>query len=200
MSICLLLIGDGRDAYRERTLASLFTALPAFDDFVEIDDREHRLGFAGAIQRGWDRVLQTGCEYVFHREADFTFNDEVPLLKMCGILKRDPRLVQIALLRQPWNEQEKAAGGIMQLHPEDYTEQRHGDAVWTEHRRNFTTNPSIYRAKLCERGWPQESESEGKFGLQLMAEDPEARFAFWGGKNDPPLVEHIGAERKGTGY
>jgi hypothetical protein len=74
-----------------------------------------------------------------------------------------------------------------------------GRVFWTEHRRFFTTNPSVYRTSLCKLGWPQESESEGKFTHRLLA-DPLLRFAFWGRKFDPPLCEHIGTIRAGAGY
>ncbi len=199
MNICLLLIGDGRDEYRDRTLASGKEMLPQFKRVVEIDDRDHELGFDGAIRAGWEEVLRTGTDWVFHLEADFVFNAPVPIERMIAVLKRHPHLAQICLKRQPWNDTEKAAGGIVEANPDAY-EQRveHGD-IWTEHRVCFSTNPCLYPAALCHQGWPQGERSEGVFTHRLL-EDPECRFAFWGAKFDPPLVEHIGVERNGVRY
>lgn len=196
MTVCLLLIHDGRHDYLERTLASAQERLPAFDQRVIVDDSRHELGFAGAIRHGWDQIE---TDWVFHLEGDFTFNGNVPVAAMIELLERRSHLAQVALKRQPWNDEEKAAGGIVELHPDDFTERTDGHAVWTEHRRFFTTNPSVYSARLCRRGWPQQPHSEGVFTHQLLR-DPRLRFAFWGAKHAPPLVEHIGAVRAGVGY
>lgn len=199
MSVCLLVIGDGRDDYYARSRDSASEMLPDFQARISVNDASHELGFAGAIERGWDYVLETGCRWVFHLEADFTFNAPVPVEQMIGVLERHPYLAQICLKRQPWNDEEKAAGGIVECNPDDFEERSEDGEVWTEHRRCFSTNPCIYPAALCHLGWPQESQSEGVFTHRLL-EDPTTRFAFWGPKLAPPLVEHIGAERIGTGY
>lgn len=199
MSIALLLISDGRDDYRDRTIESAKEHLPKLDHLVEVDDREHRLGFAGAIQEGWERVTETGADWVFHLEADFTFEAPVPVLDMIGLLERQPHLAQVSLKRQPWNEQEKAAGGIVECTPGQFDERTDDAAVWTEHRLYWTTNPSVYSTRWCRMRWPQQPFSEGLFTHQLLA-DPLLRFAIWGGKFDPPAVEHIGNGRAGHGY
>lgn len=196
MTVCLLLISDGRDEYLERTIASAQEMLPTFDQLVTIDDSAHELGFAGAIQAGWREVA---TDYVLHLEQDFTFNAPVPVGRMVRLLERHPHLAQVALKRQPWNAAERAAGGIVELHPDDFVERYDDGAVWTEHRRFFTTNPSVYPSRLCELGWPQIHESEGIFTHRLL-ENPDLRFAFWGGKFDAPLVTHIGETRAGVGY
>lgn len=196
MSICLILIADGRDRYRERCMASAEASLPDFEQIVYVDDRAHRLGFAGAIDAAWSAVR---TDFVFHLEADFTFNAPIPLARMRDILEEHPYLAQIALKRQPWNEEERRAGGIVEAHPEDFLERSNGVDLWTEHRRFFTTNPSLYPARLCRGGWPLEPRSEGVFTHRLLA-DPHLRFAFFGGKFDEPLVEHIGGRREGNGY
>lgn len=198
MSTCLLVIGDGRDEVHERSWQSARENLPPFDHKVIVDDSDHSLGFAGAIRQGWEQVLETGAEWCFHLEADFTFNAPVPVDAMRDLLERRPRLAQIALKRQPVNAQECAAGGIVERHAQDFTEHSAGAVHWTEHRRFWTTNPSLYSTRYCRMGWPQEPESEGKFTHKLLA-DPLLRFAFWGRKYDPPMVEHIG-ERCGVGY
>lgn len=201
MTVALLIIADGRDDVHARARESLDATLGGFPFAytVEVDDRDHQYGFAGAIQRGWDTIYDAGADWVFHFEADFLFNGPVDLAAMIALLERQPHLAQVALKRQAWNPEETAAGGIVELHPDDFAERTDGRATWTEHRRFFTTNVCVYPARLCRLGWPQESESEGRFTHRLLA-DPLLRFAFWGGKFDPPLVEHIGVVRAGHGY
>lgn len=196
MSVCLLLISDGRDEYLQRTLLSAAEHLPAFDQLVHVEDRGHELGFAGAIQHGWEQVK---ADWVFHLEADFTFTERVDLNRMKTILVARPYLAQLVLKRQPWNPDETAAGGIIEQHPDDYTEVNAYAGTWTEHRRFWSTNPSLYSTRFCRLGWPQVPQSEGIFTHRLL-KDPHLRFAFWGGKTDPPRVTHIGDVRAGTGY
>ena len=198
MSIALVIVGDGRDDYHERSVASARTALPMglFDQHVVVDDREHELGFAGAVQRGWDQVA---ADWIFWLEADFIFNALVPLERMIAILERHPELAQMVLKRQAVNGDEIAAGGVIEQHPADYTERTEGDDTWIEHRRYWSTNPGVYSARWCRLGWPQEDQSEGMFTHRLLR-DPLLRFACWGALSDPPLVHHIGAVRAGHGY
>lgn len=194
----LLLITDGRDDYLTRTLCSALVNLPTPEDVVLVDDRAHLMGFAGAIQSGWNRILATDAEFIFHLEGDFTFNERIDLGAMAA-LAADPHIAQVALKRQFWNPQEIRAGGVVELNPDTYEEGRHNGHTYTAHRNFFTTNPSIYRRDIAERGWPQEPESEGKFGIKLFR-DPAVVSTFWGGKFDPPRVEHIGETRQGRGY
>lgn len=202
MTIALLLIGDGRDEYHDRAIASLNESVPVgfeFSSVVKIDDRDHELGFAGAIAAGWAEVAASRAEWVFHLEADFTFHQTIAFDRMVAVLKRRPYLAQLVLKRQPWNESERAAGGIVEQCPADFRQVFDRGDLWTEHRRFFSTNPCLYSAALCRQGWPQIPESEGIMTHRLLA-DPDLRFAFWGGKFDAPLVEHIGQERTGVGY
>lgn len=195
MTVGLLLISDGREDYLEQTLASVEENLPDFDQVVHIDDTAHELGFAGAIQAGWDRIT---TDYVFHLEQDFTFNQPVPVDRMVEVLQAHPHLVQLALLRQPWNAVERAAGGVWQQHPDSYTHHGLGEYRWLEHCRHFTTNPCLYPRWVADRGWPQTGQSEGLFGLRLFGEDSSRRAAYWGAGEE--WVTHIGQERSGHGY
>jgi hypothetical protein len=198
MKVCLLVIGDGRDEIHERAWDSVQKHV-VFDHKVLIDDREHSLGFAGAVAEGWRKARATNSDWIFHFEADFIFNSVVPLDRMVSVLMRKPYLAQLSLKRQPWNEREKAGGGIVEADAEDFTQVTDAGDVWTEHRRYWTTNPSLYPASWCAQPWPQEPESEGKFTHRLLA-DPKVRFGIWGAKFDPPMVEHIGVKRTGHGY
>ncbi len=199
MKTCLLMIGDGRDDVHDRSVASSLKHLPTFDRVVTVDDTTRELGFAGAIAEGWRQVLAgPDVDWVFHLELDFLFHEDVPLERMIGVLVAQPKLAQMSLKRQAVNDAETAAGGIVEAHPDDFTQMsNHGD-VWTEHRRYFTTNPSVYPAALCQLGWPQVPESEGHFTHQLL-DDPELRFGIWGPKFAAPAVQHIGT-RAGHGY
>lgn len=200
MSVCQVWIGDGRDEYHIPSMASIEAMLPEPDHLVIIDDSDHTLGFSGAVQMAWERVLETGADYVFHCELDFTYNEAVPIDRMIGVLERHPELVQLSLKRQPVNREEIGAGDFIALHPEDYRQIREGDDVWLEQRRFFTTNPSLYRVELCKLGWPQEQYSEGIFTGRYRDANPDHWFGIWGAKWDPPRVTHIGHQRTGTGY
>jgi hypothetical protein len=122
----------------------------------------------------------------------------VPLPSMVDLLRMHPEVVQVSIKRQAWSEREKLAGGIIEADPEHFTQRMSRSIVWTEHRRYFTTNPSLYRTELCRRGWPGERFSEGIFSHRLLRE--RVSFAIWGAKNDPPRCEHLGGERRGRWY
>lgn len=197
MSVCLVAIGDGRDEYHDRSWASLKEMVPDVDYTVSIDDRAHELGFAGAIRAGWRLALETDATHVIHAELDFVYLHPVPLASMVATLQTHPYLVQLALLRGPVNDAERAAGGVLEQHPDDYTRVETAKAVWREHRRHVTTNPAVWPRWVIERSWPQINNSEGHFGVRLFAEDPDRRAAYWGDRVD---IQHIGDIRAGTGY
>lgn len=198
MKVCQLRIGDGRDEVHERSAASLEEMLPLPHRVVVVDDRDHRLGFAGAIAEGWKQVLKTDCDYVFHAEMDFLYKAPIPLDRMIAVLERRPYLAQLVLKRQPVNAQEAEAGGIVEMWPEEYRQVTDQGDVWSEHRICWSTNPSVYSTAWCLQQWPQGPRSEEEWGARLK-QDPDLRFAYWGAKFDPPVVEHIGA-RCGVGY
>lgn len=171
-------------------------------DYTVISHEFGRQGFGGAIRNAWAWIR--ACDdnrFVFHLEDDFTFNHSVDVDAMAAVLDVYPHLAQLALRRQPWNAAELAAGGIIEQHPHDYTEQRIGTTGdgWLEHRRFFTTNPSLYRRTLLDNDWPDCPNSEGIFTHQLLT-DPDLRFAFWGTRDSGEWVRHVGHRRVGTGY
>jgi hypothetical protein len=218
--IALLVFTDGRFDYLDRTLTSAETHLKgdigirvivndAFQDEAHLSHirsrwpeylvvtSDHKLGFSGAIQLGWDALRDSGfpITHVFHLEGDFTFNDDVDLHEMARILDLNPELAQLALLRQPWNEEEKAAGGIIQRNPGFYLQ----TDVYTRHTVCFTTNPCLYSFDLTKLGWPQRQYSEGHFTILLR--DLGYHFGYWQDSPlAPPKVHHIGEFRMGTGY
>lgn len=226
MRIALMVITDGRAWCLKRTLASFDNMVdgPVVDRLI-VDDsldpayaawldetypayrRMHhagrRRGFCGAIQSGWS-AIPSEVDFLVHLEDDFVFECPVDLSAMAHVLATHPELVQLVLKRQAWNDQEKAAGGIVEQWPDEYVDRRDAGPHdvplhWLEHRLFFSTNPTIYRRSLLDLGWPGPPACEGEFTRRVL-EDPAARFAFWGKRDDPPWVTHIGLERAGSGY
>lgn len=230
--VALLVFTDGRREALGRTIVSFERNMPRLamathrvivnDNPQDRSFREHleaeygrefvvrhnkrRLGFAGTIASAW-KHLPADVDFVFHLEDDFELQSVVHLNDLIDVLVRHPELVQLVLKRQPWGDEEQAAGGFVEQWPHEYeevTDQRgerrlNRERTWTTHRLFFSTNPSVYRRTLTERGWPRDTGSEGRFTRGLL-QDPAVRFAFWGGKFDPPLVHHIGQQRVGVGY
>jgi hypothetical protein len=120
----------------------------------------------------------------------------------------NPHLVQMALRRQPWNAAERAAGGVVEQHPEAYTERRDkAGNVWLEHRLFWTTNPHLFRRSLCRMGWPNVPRSEGEWSHYLLRQGTwdgvagdDVAFGYWGARDSGPWIEHVGHRRVGTGY
>lgn len=220
MSLTLLVITDGRQDCLRRTLESFelsvdtavidqrvvvndCTENPEFTRWVDTLGFDHHLrplqqrrGFAGAIAAGWAMVGDT--DYVFHLEDDFVLQRHVDLKLMMEVLGERPRLAQMALRRQAWNEDEIRAGGVVEFRPSEFVDCTDRGADWLEHRCFFTTNPSLLPGWVVARGWPQVQYSEGVFSLSLL-EDPQVACAYWGRRQDPPWVHHIGV-RAGVGY
>lgn len=232
ITIAMIIIGDGRDEYLQRCVASLnhihgpITERWMYDDTGNDAYRKTlgqryprwahinggpRQGCAGAFQQVWDQVGNlTSAKYVFLIEQDFEFHRVIDLNEMAALLEQRPHLVEVALRRQPWNEQEKAAGGIVEWHPDWYADKRdeHG-REWLEQRMFFTTNCPLFRTTLFNSPWPPHQPgrySEGTFHHQLMAngtaEVPgdQVTYAYWGSRASGTWVQHIGEHRIGTGY
>lgn len=221
--IALLVMTDGRD--------HIFETIPSFEAFAsgpiserwihdDSGDPRHaeklrrvfpgylvvstpgRSGFGGAIRSAWSLLRQqTAADFVFHLEDDFTFSRLVDLGAMAALLDRHPELAQVALRRQAWNREELAAGGVVEVAPGDFEDQRDEmlDLDYLTHRRFFTTNPSLYRRELIEHEWPAGDHSEGRFTAAVFA-DPAARSAYLGARDSGEWVRHIGSTRAGTGY
>lgn len=173
----------------------LWETYPTF----EVIGGGERKGFDGAYRRVWAMLAAVKEPHVFSTEDDMIIERPVNLDDMAAVLDANPHIAQIALRRQAVNDLEKAAGGIVELNPDAYQEHYDGLDYWLEHRQFFTTNSSLFRRELCKRGWPEGSESEGRFGIELF-KDPVIRSAFWGKRSDPPLIRHIGEQRIGYGY
>lgn len=231
MAIALVIIGDGRDNYLHQCVASLGQLRGNISEHWMYDDsgdqeyrdflalRYHhwthinggpRQGCAGAFQQVWRQVAQgTKARFIFLIEQDFRFVRPVDLSAMAGLLDERPYLAEVALLRQPWNSEEKRAGGVVEWHPDWYVDKidEHG-RQWLEHR-SFTTNPCLFRRSLLDVSWPDSQPgaySEGLFSHHIHTDGtPEVpgdqvRCAYWGARGSGIWTEHIGHQRIGTGY
>lgn len=221
--VALLLIGDGRDELREATVQSFLTEVYGYrlGYVVVVDDRRHEMGFGGAIRAGWHYLaehlreaalagLPAPFDYVFHLEEDWRFLEPIDMRWLSAMLhgaatpKRAalPVLAQAALKRGPVNEVEAKAGGLVELWPDEYQDAgiltTEGCVPYVAHRLFFTTNPSLYRASLMVLGWPEGAQSERAFTTECLSWG--YWFGFYGAREHPPTVEHLGTVRTGGGY
>lgn len=216
----LVVCSDGREDYLERTVESFERMVkPApkaqiivsdnpdpvwryhlqdrFADRFEIMHAGRKGGFASVVGRMW-RAAWGRAEFVFHLEDDFVFNEPVDVGVLAGLLDAHSDVAQVSLMRQPWNSTEREVGSVAGVWGDRFVERETGGVVWCEQDVYFTTNPSLYRGSLVERGWPQCAHSEGVLTHELLGEG--YRFGVLGGRDAAPVVTHIGVERAGTGY
>lgn len=186
-------ISDRAERYLPGCAASFTVNVTGFNAGCHVvDDREHLLGMAGAVRAAWAWALDDiKVDYLFHVEEDFRFAAPVDLAAVAALLDANPQLAQVVLKRNPWSPEERAAGGIIEQHPGDYTD-RDG---WVEHGRVFSLNPCLIPRRVLEMGWPDGNEAE--FTQRCL--DAGYRFAFLGSRHDAPLVEHVGMVR-GEGW
>jgi hypothetical protein len=153
-------------------------------------------GYVKATRNLHGYAVASGQPWVLHTEDDFTFNEPVDLRGMQALMEAHPELVQMSLMRQPWYEHERAAGGVIEANPEAFTQ---ADG-YVEHRAYYTSNPNLCRrAFLAEHEFPGAPNSELRFGRQIFR-DPHLKAGILGQIGDPPRVHHIGQERAGHGY
>jgi hypothetical protein len=209
--IALILVGDGRKEYLERAVESLreqirypFVARIMVDDsgdrvhaahlaktYPEFTHVRHqrRKGTVKAVQSGWKRALRTGATHIFHTEEDFTYDVPIDLDELADLLEWDPQLAQVVLKRDPYSWPEIEAGGFMELRPSQYVDRDSPVGPWVDHRKLFSSNPSLIPRQVVQLGFV----GEANFGKVCV--DAGYRFAYWGRTTDPPRVTHIGAVR-----
>ncbi len=161
-----------------------------------------RSGFGGAYRHAYDWIVANDdAGYVFSTEDDFVLTRPVDLMAMAQVLAERDHLTQLALRRQPWNATEKAAGGIVESHPAEYTDRSDTDGhAWLEHRLFHTTNPSLLpRRILTDHRWPTGPSSETAFSADLFT-DTDACAGYWGSRDSGEWCRHIGHQRVGRGY
>lgn len=211
MRTALVVTTDGRVDYLDQAIESLrVNLLGQIGSCILVNDEpeaEHllvgrypdfhlvshpkRRGLAGAVRSAWTAAQRTGASYVFHMEDDFVFNEPVDITNLRVILEANGELAQVVLKRQAWNDEEKRAGGIIECHPHHYTD-RDG---FIEHGRIFSLNPCLIPVTVVDLGWPDGNEAE----FTQMCLQAGLSFAFYGQRDDPPRVTHIGDHRS-TGW
>lgn len=177
-----IIINDSADIRYHHYLTSRF---PHF----KIVSHETRRGLAGAVQSAWSSV-STDSDYVFHLEDDFLFNETPAIEDMINLLKDNPHLVQMALVRAPVNPPEEEVGGFVFQNLQDY-HQKNG---YFEHGRLFTLNPCVYPMSTVKIGWPDHG-GESEFTSKVHSIDSNFRFGFYGDIYDKPRTVHIGGRR-----
>ena len=223
MSIVALVMTDGRSGYLSTAIDSMHylsgdvTRRVLHDDTGDHDHRRDltkeypdwevigtptRAGFGGAYRHAYQWLANyTTQPYIFSTEDDFEYIRDVDLDAMVQVLDTHRHLTQLALRRQPWNHDERAAGGIVEQRPRAYLDCRdYRGHHWLEHNLFHTTNPSLIRRSLIvDHEWPTVPHSEGVFSAGLFA-DRSARAAFWGQRDSGEWCRHIGDVRSGRGY
>ncbi len=218
MKICILIINDGRNDYLDQTLKSLKDKVVfpidaeiykvLYDDMPEGRDAyflsrieleynidkmilsDKRVGINQAVQNAWMHIPK--CDYIWHQENDFTYNAQIDVSKMIAPLEMNRMIGQVALLRQPWYDDEVESDGMYKV---GYRTYRQGniagiDLVFQD--LFFTHNPCIYRYSSIEQ-IPNYSEIE--FAAHLKKRGCRT-FAYLGTLTDEPLCHHIGVVKK----
>jgi hypothetical protein len=187
-------ISDRADLYLPRCIDSFDTHVAGSLDYWKscvFDDRDHRLGLAGNVRDAWDWAIESDFDHLLHIEEDFEFVAPLDVNHLSTILGRNPMLSQVVLKRQPWSWEERQAGGIIEMHPDDYTDRTTQSIEWVEHRRIFSLNPCLIPRRTLLRGWPDGNEAQ--FTAEAVADG--LTFGFYGARHDPPRVVHLGDQR-----
>lgn len=162
-----------------------------------IDDREHKLGMAGAVQAAWAWALGEGLDYLLHVEEDFRFVADLDPVAMANVLARSPYIAEMCLKRQPWSPEEHAAGDLFATWPDGSLLDRVGFLI---QRRLFSLNPCLIPRRVLELGWPSGPLGVGnEAGFTKRALDAGYWFGYWGRRDDQPLVIHVG-DTRGEGW
>lgn len=212
--ICVLFFTDGRNDYLKQTLDSFFDKVkfPEKPYFILIDDNPQdrdtkfleglkkkfkinkmilngeRLGIFGAVQEAW-RNVPKDCEFIYHQENDFTYNEEIDINILLKALS-NRHIFQICLLRQAWYENEIQKGGIYQANPGIFKEANYANVNMVLHRGFFSHNPCLYKSKFANPDFA--NYNEYTYMNWLKSQDSNGWCAYLGKLTDAPKVTHIG--------
>lgn len=156
----------------------------------------HPVGFCRSCHAGWMNAVEGDHEFVLWQEHDLRYAKPVDLDQLASVLDANPQLAQMALMRQPINDAELAAGSVVASRPGQF-EPRGG---WMEQRSYWTTNVSLFSRRFAANNhWPVPSRvprnCEGIFGIELREQGYS--FGMWG--SGEAWTEHVGI-RTGWGY
>ncbi len=158
-------------------------------------------GYCSACEVGWEIAAVPGVDFVYWLEYDFLHERPVNLLHLAWVLLKHTEVAQMSLMRQPVNEQEVKAGGIVKASPDEFVSRRTDSArggrhSWLEQGKYWTTNPALFRRQIADRvEWPLEDGCEGRVTVALRHQGYS--FGIWGSGEE--WVRHVGV-RSGFGY
>jgi hypothetical protein len=210
VNVALVVITDGRQDFLSESIRSIDINFPPFAQQYIVDDsgdpeywdwlddtfggpftifhHPTRQGCSRAVSTGW--LAASECDYVWHAEDDFTYNEHVDLEPMIAILDANPYLAQLALKRQPHGPVESAAGDLMAVEP----------SRWEDHEGFcdtdliFTFNPCLIPKDVIAVALADPSpRTEPEVTSCLLAQG--YRFGYLGQTTDPPRITHIGERR-----
>lgn len=157
--------------------------VPFVPDPNEVLFTGERKGLTANLARAWG-ALTPEDEYVFHLEEDFVVHD-APLDEMADTLDAYRQVANMVLVRQPWNAVEQRMGSVLKAQTYDLADR----GGWLEHHGGFWLNPMVAHASLLRSLRPGVEQD-----LTNQCRARGLSFGYWGGIDDPPRVEHIGAE------
>ena len=144
-----------------------------------------RQGLTANLAQAWG-ALGDGDEWVFHVEEDFVIAPNAPLTDMIATLNTYRYLANMVLVRQPWNQQERKANGLLKANRPFLTPRDGGR--WQEHDRGFWLNPMIAHSSLLRTLKPGVEQE-----LTKQCTARRLRFGWWGAVDDDPRCIHVGA-------
>jgi hypothetical protein len=147
-----------------------------------------RLGIEGSVQEAW-RNVPDKCDFIWHQENDFTYNEEIDLSVFIKVLS-NRHIFQVALLRQAWYENEIEKGGIFKANHSIFRNANYKGVDLVLHRGFFTHNPSLYRKSIINSEFP--NYNEYSFVKHLLSNDSNGWCSYYGKTSDGPRVTHIG--------
>jgi hypothetical protein len=211
--IAVAILSNRKDLYITSAVASLAKNVKGFSSVAVFDDSGDRewvrrtgatsiaaesVGYTEAMQRIWEFGRQHGGP-VFFLEEDFTIDKPVDLADLHALLAANQSLMQVALQRQPWYEDEIEHGGVvaaLEANPRWLGRLTHQKG-YVEHDIVFTGNPSLIPARAFAHDWPYAPRSEQVFSRQLARKG--FKFAYWGEAGHVTCTHH-GSVTAGGGY
>jgi hypothetical protein len=219
MKFCVIIINDGRNDYLAKTLKS-FEENVMFPNDAEIykillDDwplerdektikklcrkykvdevvfNEENLGVNATVKKAWS-LIPEDADYVWHQENDFVFLERINIHDLMTVLE-SPIIVQCAIVRQPWFDDEKAAGSLMNTRPERWRPGNVSGIDVVLHKDHFTFNPSLYKRK-----WVQDFTPFGEYDIRnhYLNNNSALWFSYLGKREDYHRCFHIGEKKR----
>jgi hypothetical protein len=203
MTICLVVIGNGRLDYLHQTVAAADKYLPPVNYRIMVDDsgdpvvRDHldcffptyehhhhdtNRGMAAAVNTGFHAAHVTGAQWTVWLEEDMVLQTDLPVHAAIRELTAHPTVAQMLFQRQPITPQETESGSVLGAMGDT-----HDHGLWSSQHHIFSLNPCVIPRHIVELGWPAGNEREQTD--RLLADG--WKFGVWHGQ----YVEHIGESR-----